>query len=158
MRHCMHSPPHTYATSRQPMSSCRDVLGWVWEHRLTWVVDTSLKTYLFGAVRNRALNHARRQRIMERWQCQAVADVAARPGGGCAEPADALTVEGDFACVLHRAVERLPARCREAYLLRWAHHLSYKEIAAHMATSEKTVEIQIAKALKVLRHALTDFF
>jgi RNA polymerase sigma-70 factor (ECF subfamily) len=136
----------------------QDVLCWVWEHRGTWAVDTSLKTYLFGAVRNRALNHGRRQRIMERWQCQAIADIAIRPETRCAEPADALTVEGDFARALQRAVQRLPARCREAYLLRWAHHLSYKEIASHMAISEKTVEIQITKALKVLRQALTDFF
>jgi RNA polymerase sigma-70 factor (ECF subfamily) len=90
----------------------QDVLCWVWEHRGTWAVDTSLKTYLFGAVRNRALNHGRRQRIMERWQCQAIADIAIRPETRCAEPADALTVEGDFARALQRAVQRLPARCR----------------------------------------------
>jgi RNA polymerase sigma-70 factor, ECF subfamily len=136
----------------------QDVLGWVWEHRATWVVDNSLKTYLFGAVRNRALNHARRQRIMERWQCQTAADAAAHPERHCAEPADARAAEEDFVRALRRAVQRLPARCRETYLLRWAHHLSYKEIAAHMGISEKTVEFQIAKALKTLRQGLADFF
>lgn len=136
----------------------QDVLGWVWEHRLTWAVDTSLKTYLFGAVRNRALNYARRQRIVERWQNQAEAETLARPERLWAEPADARTAEDDFARALRRAVQRLPRRCQETYLLRWMHQLSYREIAARMGTSEKTVEFQIAKALKLLRQGLADFF
>jgi RNA polymerase sigma-70 factor, ECF subfamily len=136
----------------------QDVLCWVWQHRETWVVDTSLKTYLFGAVRNRALNHTRRERIAERWERMAVADRLARPEMLCAEPADARVVEDDFTRALRSTVERLPARCREAYLLRWSHHLSYKEVAAQMGTSVKTVEIQIAKALKLLRQGLAEYF
>jgi RNA polymerase sigma-70 factor, ECF subfamily len=136
----------------------QDVLCWVWEHRLTWAVDTSLKTYLFGAVRNRALNYARRQRIVERWQDRTEAETRARPERLWAEPADARAAEDDFVCALRRAVQRLPRRCRETYLLRWMHHLSYREIAARMGTSEKTVEFQIAKALKLLRRGLADFF
>jgi RNA polymerase sigma-70 factor, ECF subfamily len=136
----------------------QDVLCWIWEHRAGWTVDTSLKTYLYGAVRNRALNHSRRQRLAARWEQKAVAERLARPDTLYAEPADARVVEDDFARALQHAIERLPARCREAYVLRWIHHLSYKDVAAQMGTSVKTVEIQIAKALKALRQGLADFF
>jgi RNA polymerase sigma-70 factor (ECF subfamily) len=136
----------------------QDVLCWIWEHRATWVVHTSLKHYLYGAVRNRALNHSRRQRIVERWERQAAVDALARPEGLCAEPTDTRVAEGDFTRALDRAIERLPPRCREAYTLRWRYYLSHKEVAARMGTSTKTVEVQIAKALKALRQELADFF
>jgi RNA polymerase sigma-70 factor (ECF subfamily) len=136
----------------------QDVLCWVWQHRETWVVDTSLKTYLFGAVRNRALNHVRRERLAERWERRTAADRLARPEMLCAEPADARVVEDDFTQALRCTVARLPERCQEAYRLRWHHHLSYREVAEQMGTSVKTVEIQIAKALKMLRQGLAEFF
>jgi len=136
----------------------QDVLCWVWEHRATWVVDTSLKTYLFGAVRNRVLNYLRRQRITQRWVQESAADALASPESLRGEPADARVTEDEFARALHRELERLPARCREAYVLRWRHDLSYREIADQMGTSVKTVEVQIAKALKMLRQGLAGFF
>lgn len=158
-----YAPLHAFARGCVPDVAAvdevvQDVFCWIWEHRATWVVDTSLKTYLYGAVRNRALNQARRQRLATRWEDRAVAERLTRPELGCAEPADARVVQDDFARALRRAIERLPARCREAYLLRWIHHLSYKDVAAQMGTSVKTVEIQIAKALKTLRAGLADFF
>ncbi len=136
----------------------QDVLCWVWQHRETWVVDSSLKTYLFGAVRNRALNHVRRERLAERWERMTVADRLARPETLCAEPADARVVEDDFTRALRSTVARLPARCQEAYRLRWLQQLSYREVAQQMGTSVKTVEIQIARALKMLRQGLAEFF
>lgn len=136
----------------------QDVLCWIWQHRDGWVVDTSLRTYLFSAIRHRALNHARRQRIADRWHRRAAADVLLRGDPHSAEPADARVTEDDFTRALRRAVDALPARCREAYTLRWLHHLSYREVAAEMGTSVKTAEIQIAKALKLLRQGLAEFF
>jgi RNA polymerase sigma-70 factor, ECF subfamily len=135
----------------------QDVLCWVWQHRTAWRIHTSLKTYLFGAVRNRALNHARRERLALQWELNTAAATRARPEAAYAEPADARVIEDDFGRALRRAVDALPTRCREAYLLRWLHHRSYKDIAGEMGTSVKTVEIHIAKALKVLRRALADF-
>ena len=43
----------------------------------------------------------------------------------------------------------LPPRCRETFVLRRRHDLSYVEIAEGMGITPKTVEVQIGLALKV---------
>ncbi len=48
--------------------------------------------------------------------------------------------------VLLAAIEALPTRTREIYMLRKFEGLSQKEIAAHLGLSENTVEVQIGRA------------
>ena len=52
------------------------------------------------------------------------------------------------------AVDRLPARCREVYLLNRIDGMSYSEISRHCGISVKAVEKHIAKALSSLRQQL----
>jgi RNA polymerase sigma-70 factor, ECF subfamily len=56
--------------------------------------------------------------------------------------------------IIHRLIDKLPPRCRQIFLLSRIEQLSYKEIAALMDLSPKTVENQIAIALKFLRDSL----
>ena len=56
---------------------------------------------------------------------------------------------------LQRAILALPPRCREVFLLHRFEGLSYRDIAHHFGTSERTVENQISHALAVCRRALT---
>jgi RNA polymerase sigma-70 factor (ECF subfamily) len=55
-------------------------------------------------------------------------------------------------------VEALPPRCRQAFLLRRQHGLSYAEIAQVMGIAPKTVEVQIGAALRTLRARLAHFY
>lgn len=48
------------------------------------------------------------------------------------------------------AFDRLPDRCREVVWLRRVEELSQKEVAARMGISEKTVEKQIAKGIRLI--------
>ena len=52
---------------------------------------------------------------------------------------------------LWEAIDALPARCREVFLLSKRDGLSYAQIAQRLGLSEKTVEHQVSKALKRLR-------
>ncbi|MBD5356036.1 MAG: RNA polymerase sigma-70 factor [Bacteroides sp.] len=52
------------------------------------------------------------------------------------------------------AISKLPQRCREVFLLSKRDGLSNAEIAKELGISIKTVENQITKAFKSLRHAL----
>ena len=52
-------------------------------------------------------------------------------------------------------IDELPPRRREIFNLSRKQHLSYKEIAERLNISEKTVENQIAEALKHLRKNIT---
>ena len=54
-------------------------------------------------------------------------------------------------------IESLPDRCREIFKLNRFEELKYKEIADKLEISIKTVEVQMSKALKILRLGLADY-
>lgn len=55
---------------------------------------------------------------------------------------------------LHRQIEALPEKTRHVFMLSRFEKMSYKEIAEHTDTKEKTVEYHIMKALSILRKSL----
>ena len=59
---------------------------------------------------------------------------------------------------LWTAIDTLPERCREVFLLSKRDGKKYREIADLLHISEKTVEHQISKALRILRGKVEDFF
>lgn len=52
---------------------------------------------------------------------------------------------------LQYAIDQLPPRCKEVFVLSRFENLSHKEIAARLHISTKTVEVQITKALAHIR-------
>lgn len=46
------------------------------------------------------------------------------------------------------AIDNLPARCREIVILRKLHSMPQKEVALHLALSEKTVEAHVNRGIK----------
>lgn len=58
---------------------------------------------------------------------------------------------------IQQAVDQLPEKCREIFILSRYEELSYKEIAATLNISVKTVENQMVTALKKLRISLQDY-
>ena len=55
---------------------------------------------------------------------------------------------------LREAIDKLPERCREVFVLSKIEELSNKEIAERLNISVKTVEVQMTKALSRLRKEL----
>ena len=54
------------------------------------------------------------------------------------------------------ALDKLPEKCKQVFELSRFEELKYKEIAEKLGISIKTVEVQISKALKILRVELKD--
>jgi RNA polymerase sigma-70 factor (ECF subfamily) len=133
----------------------QDVLLRIWQQRERWTVTGTVAAYLYGAVRNEALGHLRHAKVERKWQERRAADP--HPAFSQAHQADELVRGAELAAAIDRAIAHLPARCREAYLLRRQHHLSYAEIAGVMNVTPKTVEIHIGAALKALRASLAEW-
>lgn len=57
----------------------------------------------------------------------------------------------DYHDYLFSLADTLPERCRQTFEMRFGAHMSYSEIAQELAVSERTVENQIAKALREIR-------
>lgn len=131
-----------------------DVFCWIWQHRAEWQVRDDVKAYLYGAVRNRALRVLARGRVAEQARDEALREQRT-PGLGEPAPGPEARVEAsELARAVAGAVAGLPPKCRETYLLHRQHEMSYAEIAAVMGTSRKTVENQLARAVKALRLTL----
>jgi len=58
---------------------------------------------------------------------------------------------GELETFINGVIDSLPEKCRLVFVLNRFEQLSYKEVAAKMNISVKTVENQMSKALKILR-------
>jgi RNA polymerase sigma-70 factor, ECF subfamily len=136
----------------------QDVFLSIWRRRDRWVVSTSISTYLIGAVRKRVVAY----RVSARREDRRIARVPVEdhlpaaeqlfPGG-----ADDRLNESELAAAYARAMQQLPDRCREVFLLQRQQHMTYREVALTLGISVKTVEIHMGKALAVLRRTLADW-
>jgi RNA polymerase sigma-19 factor, ECF subfamily len=130
--------------------AAQDVMLELWRRRKNIVLETSLRAYLLQATRNRALNQIRHRHVVARVDPE---NLAAAP----APPADRRAMEGELEGVVRRAIGELPDRCREVFKLSRFHGLTYAEIARTLDISVKTVEAQMGKALRTLRHQLAPW-
>jgi RNA polymerase sigma-70 factor (ECF subfamily) len=127
----------------------QDVMLKVWIRRDRLRAGDDLKTYLYRATRNRALNHLRRRRVERLWSRSLPPEEPATPPQ--APGGEDVTV---IAAAIRAAIDALPERCREVFVLSREHELTYAAIAETMGISVKTVETQMGRALKSLRAAL----
>jgi RNA polymerase sigma-70 factor (ECF subfamily) len=128
----------------------QDVFVKLWRNRASLEVHTSLRAYLYRAVRNSALNHVERRRTEQRWRDFAAGEAEDPPIGTTRLEAEQVAAE------LDRALSSLPPRCREVVELRWRHGLKHAEIAEALGISVKGVEIQLTRGLGVLRRVLGE--
>jgi RNA polymerase sigma-70 factor (ECF subfamily) len=59
--------------------------------------------------------------------------------------------------IIKKAVESLPEKCREIYILSKEKKLTYNEISNELGISVKTVENQMGNALKKMREFLRPY-
>ena len=119
----------------------------LWESRKR--PPASLRPYLFRITRNLALDHSKTRRTRERLLRHYGPTHAQRP----AAPDELLERERVIDRV-ERAIQDLPERRREVFVLAYLRGLSYAEIAEVMRISPKTVQNHMTAALTELRTAL----
>jgi RNA polymerase sigma-70 factor (ECF subfamily) len=129
----------------------QDVMLELWRRRESLTIETTLRSYLFRATRNRALNRIRHEQVARRAEPLLAPDPAVNPA------ADRRVHEQEIAAAVRAAVAELPARCREVFELSRVHGLKYAEIADAMSISIKTVEAQMGKALRLIRERLAPW-
>ena len=123
----------------------------LWQGRAEWEGTGSVAAYLIQVARNLAFDGHRRQLVHERWRDATAHEVAHR-----APSPDTLLAQEEVALRVRDAIDSLPNRPREVFVLKRDAGLSYREIADLLEISPKTVEIHMGKALRLLREALVD--
>jgi RNA polymerase sigma-70 factor (ECF subfamily) len=120
----------------------------LWERRASWHVSGSLAALIYRIARNFAISEHRRRGAEERSALVLAERMTAAPS-----PLELMEGE-QLAAALSRAIDLLPERRREVFVLRCVHELSYREIGEVMGTSTQTVANQFSHALAALRRML----
>ncbi len=119
----------------------------LWDKRSTIRTGTSLRAFVFQIAYRRALNDLRSQKGVD------LDDAVARAPLDDGHSTDLLLLRDHF----ERAVDGLPERRRLVFELCFVHGYTYKEAAAVLEVSVKTIENQMGHALKAMRKAFADF-
>ncbi|HYH14150.1 MAG TPA: RNA polymerase sigma-70 factor [Flavisolibacter sp.] len=114
-----------------------------WEHLEQLEVDKGILSYLYQSTRNRCLNHLN---SAHQTSTMHVED----PVSDHLVAIDRRVETKELLLQIKAAIQELPEKCREVFLLSREQGLTYKEIAATLDISVKTVENQMGKALKHL--------
>lgn len=123
----------------------------IWNKRETINIKSSFKSYLSRSIVNRSLNWLRANK-------QIFEDAET----GLMHTTDNYSISAELQkeeleTYINGCIDDLPEKCRQVFVLSRFEQLSYKEIAAKLEISVKTVENQISKALKLLRSRLETY-
>jgi RNA polymerase sigma-70 factor (ECF subfamily) len=127
----------------------------LYERRETWEIRTSVRAYLVAATRYRIINYVRDFR--RRGNRYAALQVAGEEDEAIpslqAPDVELIEAEerGAHLAAVERALAELTPRSRMVVALRWRQGLSFEEIAEVMETTSAAVQMQLSRALKVLR-------
>ena len=127
-----------------------DVFLKLWKHRNTLGTINNIETYLFISIRNTALNTLKREQkfhfdMLEDSHVQ-LADYR--------QIADSRLIEDEMLQALNQAVIQLPAKCKIIFKLIREDGLNRNEVAQILNISAKTVDNQVAIAVKKIAEHL----
>lgn len=128
-----------------------DVMVWLWENKEMQAFETSLKSYLFKAVKNRCLTLINRNEVKQRIEKMIFDNLQSQYDDPDFYVMQELTEK------IEEALARLPENIREAFELNRFQNLTYNEIAERLGVSPKTIDNRIQQALKQLRIDLKDY-
>uniref|UniRef100_A0AB33JEA3 RNA polymerase sigma-70 factor n=1 Tax=Prevotella sp. GTC17259 TaxID=3236795 RepID=A0AB33JEA3_9BACT len=121
----------------------------LWEKKQENSID-NVKAFLYTAVRNMCIDSIRRTNPID--GNVVPSDLEGTLTDGEAEERSFHEAE------LWTAIDTLPTRCRQVFMMSKRDNMKYREIATELGISEKTVEHQVSKALKILRGKVESFF
>lgn len=122
----------------------------IWKRQAVKPIE-SVKNFLFQIARRLAVDNLRHQQVAPMESLgESVASSVMDDSPNAAE----LLSYHEKVSLVAAALTRLPDRCREIFILRKFKGVSQKDIAAQLGISERTVESQITRGMKLLENDL----
>jgi RNA polymerase sigma-70 factor (family 1) len=131
----------------ESMDICQVVFLWLWEHRQTINIKTSIRGYLYSSVKYKIANFIRSGKVRASFfdELKRV-DITSFQE-------NELEVK-ELQILIVQLVNDLPQKCKEVFQLSRNENLTHKQIADKLGISEKTVDDHILRALKKLKTPL----
>ncbi len=112
----------------------------------------STKSFVFTTAHNLLVDRVRRERVIP---LEAAENLEALAAAAAEAPGpEAHTIARDELRIVQAAVDRLPPRARQAFLLHHVNGLPVKQIAARMGITERAVTWHLNAGLRALANAL----
>lgn len=127
-----------------------DAILWLWEHRETLQIETSLGRYLLKSVYRRSLNCIKQKQLKNHADTMYYEEMEKLIQDVEVHQFQELSKR------VKEAIDALPASYREAFVMHRFTKKSYKEIAEEAEVSIKTIAYRIQQATKLLRKDLSD--
>jgi RNA polymerase sigma-70 factor (ECF subfamily) len=119
----------------------------LWQKRLTIDEQQSIQSYLYTSVYNYCLNIKRNEKVRKAYlQTNQAAQAVFN---------DELVSKENIS-LIKEALESLPPQCKLIFMKSRFEQKKYADIAREMNLSVKTIEVQIGKALRILREKLSE--
>lgn len=127
-----------------------DVFIKLWQKRSTLTTIENLPVYLYISTKNASLNQLSKQKGRQTLSLDAITidipTTALNP--------EQLMITAEMIRRIHDAVNDLPPRCKLVFKLVKEDGLPYKDVAAILSISIKTIDNQLAIALKKISQAI----
>lgn len=122
----------------------------LWKRKEKGFEVSGLKSYLYSMVRNRCIDILKKDSLID----------------GNVQPSDLEEILSDEECEewsyeearIWTAIEALPEKCKEVFLLAKRDGMKYEEIAVRLHISVNTVKNQVSKALKTLKEGVRKVY
>ena len=124
----------------------------IWEGKNTLSIQSSIKSYLYSAVRNGCMNQIKHIKIRDTYKTYNQRTI---DEGNHLESNEVEVSE--LESKIQESIKNLPKSRRQIFILSRYEGLKYKEIAEQLNISIKTVENQMGSALKQLREDLVEY-
>ena len=150
----------TYVQSQQDAENIvQDIFLYLWEHQEIIYSLRNMNAFLFTMVKNRCIDFLREQ-TQHQNKRHSLSDLQEKELQlklyALQQFDENKFSEAEIEDIIQRAIDSLPEKCREIFVLSRMEGLQYKEIANQLKISINTVENQMAIALKKLRIKLKD--
>lgn len=129
----------------------QEVFVKIWDKRHDLDITSSIKAYLFQAVKNACFNHIKHQKVKNKHKEHLI-----HQSDSSIDSNDQLETK-QLSILIEEAIEKMPEKRREIFYLSRHEGLKYQEIAEKLNISIKTVETQMGLALKHLRNELKSY-
>lgn len=128
-----------------------DVFLSIWNKRYDLVKINNFENYYFILLKNASLNY------IEKHKQESVAlnnEIKTEHS----ETPESNLLNDELLLIYINALEELPPKCREVFILIREQGLSYKEAAEQLDISTKTVDAQLQKAIKSIKEKIKSYF
>jgi RNA polymerase sigma-70 factor, ECF subfamily len=124
----------------------------LWLNATELHITTSLKSYFFASVKNRAFDFLKHEKIKTSYANKAKKNTET---GRLIENWE--FTEAELRELIEKGIEKLPPRTREIFTMSRFRGISNDDISEQLDISKRTVEVQISSALKIMRKELRDY-